>query len=584
MIKKTFRQMLVTQILSAMTVMICMMIDSIMIGRFLGVDSVTAYGLASPVLMVFAAFGSMLTAGIQVMCGKTMGRGDMDGTNACYSASAVLAISVSLAGVVLIVAFASPLCTLLGAGRPSPDNEVFYLTRDYLLGFIIGAPAFISAQIMVPYMQISGNRSRLIVAVLLMTVFDIVFDILNVFVFHGGTFGMGLASSLSYYIAFAVGIVYFFKKDCIFKLRLKSVTRRLCGEVLGYGVPTVINQVSCVLLVFVLNKILLDVGHNIAVAAYSVISTIGSICYCFSSGVASISLLLSSIFYCDEDKTGLQSLVKTMVKYAVVLMCAVIIVVQIAAPYIVGLFLPDNPEAKDLAAVGLRIFSLSLLFCSLNTSFKNYFHGVEHTRFTEAISVMQNFVFTAIFAFILSRFLGTTGVWIGYICGEGLTLIIIAVIVWVRNGHVSFSAKAFSLLPADFGVSDDDCIEMTVRSVEESVAASYKASEFCRAHGETAKNSMLISLCVEEMVNNIVQHGFKNDRRDHSVDIRILFKDDSRVIRIRDNCVNFDPIKYLELHSDDDPTAHIGIRMVMKMVRSANYVNSLGLNNLTLVL
>ena len=36
MIKKKFRQMLLTQILSAMTVTICMMIDSIMIGRFRG--------------------------------------------------------------------------------------------------------------------------------------------------------------------------------------------------------------------------------------------------------------------------------------------------------------------------------------------------------------------------------------------------------------------------------------------------------------------------------------------------------------------------------------------------------------------
>ena len=34
MIRKIFRQMLVTQILSAMTVMICMLVDSMMIGRF----------------------------------------------------------------------------------------------------------------------------------------------------------------------------------------------------------------------------------------------------------------------------------------------------------------------------------------------------------------------------------------------------------------------------------------------------------------------------------------------------------------------------------------------------------------------
>ena len=54
--------MLVTQILSAMTVMLCMLVDSMMIGRFLGVDSMTAYGLANPVLLIFAAYGAMLSA------------------------------------------------------------------------------------------------------------------------------------------------------------------------------------------------------------------------------------------------------------------------------------------------------------------------------------------------------------------------------------------------------------------------------------------------------------------------------------------------------------------------------------------
>jgi len=42
---------------------------------------------------------------------------------------------------------------------------------------------------MVPFLQISGNRMRLALAVVLMTVGDIAFDLLNVFVFHGGRLG-----------------------------------------------------------------------------------------------------------------------------------------------------------------------------------------------------------------------------------------------------------------------------------------------------------------------------------------------------------------------------------------------------------
>ena len=65
MIKKLFRQMTVTQIISSMTVTICMLIDSIMIARFLGVESMSAYGFANPLLLVFAALGSMISAGRQ---------------------------------------------------------------------------------------------------------------------------------------------------------------------------------------------------------------------------------------------------------------------------------------------------------------------------------------------------------------------------------------------------------------------------------------------------------------------------------------------------------------------------------------
>ena len=109
MIRKLFRQMLLTQILSSMTVMLCMLIDSIMIGRFLGIPSMSAYGYATPVLLVFAAMGAMISAGVQVMCGKTMGIGDKKGTNACFTASVVLTSAISLVGLLAVVLFTDPI-------------------------------------------------------------------------------------------------------------------------------------------------------------------------------------------------------------------------------------------------------------------------------------------------------------------------------------------------------------------------------------------------------------------------------------------------------------------------------------------
>ncbi len=584
MIRRVFRQMLFTQIASAMTVMICMVIDSIMIGRFLGVDAMTAYGLASPILLVFAAFGSMLSAGVQVFCGKAMGSGNMEETNAGFSTTVVLAGTVSLVGLAAVMLFTSPISTLLGAGQPVENNTVFFMTRDYIRGFIIGAPAFLFAQIMIPFMQIAGQRTRLVIAVAAMTVFDILFDILNVFVVKQGTFGMGLASSLSYYIAFVIGIVYFFKKTCMFKFRFSLVRIKHCLNILKEGIPTVVNQISLVFLVFTLNKILLDSGGNSAVAAYSVISTVGNLCYCFGSGIGSVALLLSSIFYTDEDKTELRSLVRIMSAYALALNAAVTAIVLICAPLLANLFLTDGEASVALAAEGMRFFSLSLLPCGLNTSLKNYYQGIRRIVFSESISVMQNFALTALSAFLLSRFFGVTGAWFGFLAGETLTLLILSIVVWIKNGKIAISAKTYACLPKDFGAKEGEYAEWKVRTVPESVDASRQCSDFCKQHGEDKRTCHFIALCVEEMVNNIITHGFTKDRKKHSAEIRLTFKDGKRVIRIRDDCTTFDPLAYCELHTNDDPMSHFGIRMVMKSVKDANYLNSLGLNNLTLEL
>ncbi|HAE52290.1 MAG TPA: hypothetical protein DCG30_03445 [Ruminococcus sp.] len=582
MIKKLFRQMLATQIVSAMTVTICMLIDIIMIGRFLGVPSMSAYGFATPILLVFAAVGSMISAGIQVMCGQTMGVGDKKGTYACYTISVIAAATVSIVGTAAVIIFTNPICTMLGAGEPGPDNEVFGLTRDYLRGFIIGAPAFIMAQIMVPYMQMSGSRARLVAAVIAMTVGDIVLDILNVKVFHWGTFGMGLASSLSYYIAAIIGIIYFFKKDCIFKFRLNLFSLKRCIQLLHDGIPTLVNQISLVFLTLLLNFLLRQTGGEVAVAAYSVISTVGNLCYSFSTGIAAVALTLATILYVDSDKSGLKQLVDTMVFYSITICSVVTVVFIIAAKWLVPLFTEDA-EAGRIAVSGLKLFVLSLVPCALNTSFKNYYQGINHVSHTMVISFFQNFLFTGISSFVLSRFLSVKGVWLGFVCGELLTFIFISIYATIKNKKSEFGLMAYSLLDSDFGIPDEDVFESSVECAEDILTASQEASDFCKKKGISSKVRMLISLCIEEMSNNIVKHGFKG-RKDHNIDIKVMIRDGSPTLRIRDNCAKFDPVKYVKMQNEEDAVAHIGLRMVMKLVKEANYVNSLGLNNLTLKL
>jgi anti-sigma regulatory factor (Ser/Thr protein kinase) len=93
-----------------------------------------------------------------------------------------------------------------------------------------------------------------------------------------------------------------------------------------------------------------------------------------------------------------------------------------------------------------------------------------------------------------------------------------------------------------------------------------------------------LSLCVEEMAGNIIRHGFSGDGREHMINIRVLKKGEHFIIRIRDDCPIFDPIKQLELYSDEDRTRHIGLRMTAHAAEQFQYTGILKLNNLVIKL
>ena len=577
MIRKLIRQMLAAQILSALTVSLCLLIDNIMICRFLGVEAIAAYGLANPILLVIGAIGSMLAAGVQVACSKSLGSGSREETNRGYSSAIALMLGISLVLVLAVLLLRNPLSTLMGAGR---EGKLFDDTRDYLTGFILGAPGSMGALVLVPFLQMAGQSSLLIVAVLAMTVSDVVLDLLSVLVFHNGMFGMGLASSLSYYVAMVIAMGYFLSRKCVFRFSLKMVTLRKIRELIVGGVPTVFTMASSVVLVFILNRILLGVGGSEAVAAYSVILTLGNASNCISTGMGGVSLTLSGILYHEEDRTGLRDLLRTLVRYAALLGVGMCVLVAAFAPVLVGIFIPETGAARSMTIQGLRLFALGLIPCCVINALKSLYQGTGRVHLTEIISVGEGAVLPALAAFLFSRFLGVTGVWLYYVVGEVLALVCIALYVWKKKGAVSLDSQDFLLLREDFGVKPENLMETEISSLEDVARAAQAAGDFCRKHGQSDKLANHIALCLEEMASNTVIHGFGEKNRNH-LSVRVQHKGQRWVLRFRDDCRAFDPVSYVPSGNREDS---LGIRLVMAMADDVRYTYSLNLNNLTIKL
>ena len=296
------------------------------------------------------------------------------------------------------------------------------------------------------------------------------------------------------------------------------------------------------------------------------------------------TLMLSSIFYSEEDKTSLHALVKEMMIFTTEVTAAVVIIAEICSPWLLRLFLGSDPELISFAVPGLRLALLGVLPNMLSNIFKHYFLGIRKEKMTNLIAFLQGLGFNLPIVWALSRVGGLTGFWIGAVTAQAATFLAIVILCWRQYGGVSFSPAAFSFLKRDFGMNPDRFVTIAISDSPAAIAASKQLCDFCKQKGFDGATAMKIGLCVEEITMNILRHGFGRDKRAHHIEARLMLKEDRMLLRIRDDCFHFDPTKYLELHQNDDAAAHIGLRMVMRMVKEANYVNTLGLNNLTLVI
>lgn len=577
MTRKLIRQMLAAQILSALTVSLCLLIDNVMINRFLGVNAIAAYELSNPVLLGIGAIGSMLAAGVQVACSRSLGNGSQEETNRSYSTAAVLTLVISLVFMAAVLLLRNPIARILGA---SHQEELFDHTTGYLAGFVLGAPASMGALILIPFLQIAGKSGLLIAAVLTMTVFDVALDLLNALVLHWGMFGMGLASSLSYYAAMAVALVYFLSPKCVFRFSLKQVSFSKVAELFRGGVPTAFSMASSVILVFVLNRLFLRNGGAPAVAAYAIVSGIGNASNCISTGVSGVSLTLSGVLFREEDRSGLRRLLSVLTKYGCVLGLCVGVFLLIFAPLLTGIFISEPGDTKDMAILGLRLLSLGLIPCCVNNAIKSFYQGTDRVGLTEIISTLEGAVLPSLAAAALCAAFGVTGLWLHFVAGEILTLGAILLYAWKKAKARKLTIDTVMLLPDSFGALPEETLEMEIRSLSEVIESARKTGEFCRAHGMDEKFSNHVSLCVEEMASNTVRHGFAPDGSNY-LSVLVQHLDKKWVLRFRDDCRSFDPVHYVPPEGQPDA---LGIRLMLAMADTVHYTYSLNLNNLTLIL
>ena len=570
-VRGVYRSFLIVSVLSLVSSTLGGLIDNVIVGQFLGSDALAAMGIVSPIMLLFLALGTLCASGGSILAAQALGRGDLDGVRNIFSAAVWFGILAGVGICVLGLVFTGPLATLLGAAGTLKDLCVSYL-RGYMLGAI---PVILFSSLM-SFVQIDGSSRLPIIATITMTAADIVLDLLVVFVFHGGMFGMALASTISYYLAAGVLCLHFNKKPRTLQLVRPQGFFHIFGSMAVTSTPVVLTCAGELGRTMILNHMLMAVAVG-AVAALNVRSQAQNLIGALALGGAQALGPMAGMFFGEDDRESLGQSLKSALKLG--------LVINIFAAVIFG-FMPDlftrlmgisDAETAAMTNTAVRWLAISLPIRFVNLLLSQYYQTTRHTGQAVMLSLLETLVYPIGAAVILIAPLGAGAVWLAFPIAEALTLVTILCLVLARGKHESLMDR-FLMLPAGFGGKEDDKLSVSIgNSVEEVMEMARGVYAFGEERGVSKETMDKVSLCIEEMAGNIVQHSFKPGEK-RWFDLLVYVKPEAILLRMRDNGRPFDPLARLREQAENDPEKNLGLKVINGVTDNFEYRNGIGLN------
>ena len=578
-VTKLMFRLLPVQILLAAVNVVNGIVSSLFASNFIGTDALGAVGLYSPINMLIGAVSTMLVGGSQILCGKYLGKNQIEKMRNVFSLDMVITVLIAVVFSLVMV-----LISIFDwSGFLTTDPVVRPIFNRYLLGQAVGVlPMMLSAQLSA-FLSLENNTRRTTVGSIIFIVVNVLLNALFVIVLDMGVLGLALASALGLWVFFAVQAQYFISGKSTLRLSLRNLFWGDSREIVTIGVPGAISYGYQAVRGIIVNLLLVQYIGTAGLSAFTAANSLLTIFWAVPTGMLAVSRMMISISVGEEDRRTLTDVMRTAMYRYLPLMCAVsALIIALAVPF-TRLYYRDVTEpVYQMTVSGFRILPLCMPLSLIYMHFACYGQASNKQLLVHILGALDGVICVAGFTALLIPLIGMNSVYIANVLNGVVTTLVIIGYAWIKGRKFPRNMEELMVIPEEFGVPEQERMDLSLMSMDEVVNISEGIQNFCLEKGIDSRRSHLAGLFMEEMAGNVILHGFSKDKKKHTVDIRVVHKNEDLILRIKDDCVPFDPAERLKMVDPDDITKNIGIRMVYSMTENIDYQNILGLNVLTL--
>ncbi|WP_157147997.1 MATE family efflux transporter [Brachyspira pilosicoli] len=391
--------------------------DTFFVARGIGSDGLTALNIAIPIFNFVNGIGLMLGMGSATKYAILKAQNKNNEANIVFTNSLIYILIISVLFITLSILFTSHIAYILGA-----RGNIHSMTNIYIKMILLFSPMFMLNNVLLGFVRNDNHPRLAMIAMLMGSLFNIVFDYMFIFPFNMGIFGAVLATVFSPVVSILILSILFIKKKNTFFIVKPNISFRKFFEISSLGVSFLITEVSSGFVILAFNIIILNIAGNVGVAAYGITANIALVIIAIFTGMGQGVQPIISINYNNQDN------INKIYKYAVILSTSISIFVYIItylfANEITSIFNRDNiEELQKISVNGLRIYFTAFIFVGYNIITCVYFSSRDKAKQAFIISILRGFIFIMPSIFILSSIFNMTGVWLSFPVAEILTSI-----------------------------------------------------------------------------------------------------------------------------------------------------------------
>lgn len=338
------------------------MVDSIVVGRFVGANALAAVGATGSINFLFFSMSFGIASGIGVVVSQAFGAGKSDMVERAIINGLYLLAFVSAIVSVLGVVFARPILIMLNTPEVILDDAVIYMQVSCAGILAIAAYNGIAA-----ILRALGDSRTPLYFMFVSCFINIVLDLLFVLQFNWAVFGVAVATVIAQLVAAIGAFIYAYFRISYFRIRKENrrIHLEIAGKCFKLGLPIALQNsmiaISCVFLQRVVNGF----GENVVAAN----TALGRIEQLVQQPYGSLGAALTTYTgqnigagKIDRVKKGYKVGVWSVIIFSLIML----IPGQFFGHQIVGIFVQDEAViaigAKGLAITSWFYFFLGMIY------------------------------------------------------------------------------------------------------------------------------------------------------------------------------------------------------------------------------